>query len=76
MGKLFSWLKRNILRLIVGSVVGSIIGGIGGVIVGVIVGLIFFDGGASIAVVLVFVEIGNVIGGVTGATIRRRSQRT
>ena len=60
MGKLFSWLKRNMLRLIVGSIVGSIIGGIVGAIVGAIVGLVFFGGGATIAVVLVFFEIGNV----------------
>ena len=76
MGKLFSWLKRNMLRLIVGSIVGSIIGGTVGAIVGAIVGLVFFGGGATIAVVLVFFEIGNVIGGLIGAWIRRRSQST
>ncbi len=66
MGSLFSWLKRNI----VGLVVGSIAGGIVGITVGAIVGFIFFDGAASIAVALVFMEIGHIIGAVIGARIR------
>ena len=76
MDKLLSWLKRNLLRLVVGSIVGSIVGGIFGAIVGAIVGFVFFGGGATIAVVLVLMEIGSVTGGLIGAWIRRRSQRT
>ena len=71
MRKFFSWLKRHI----VGVIVGSIAGGIVGAIVGGIVGLIFFGVGGSIAVALVLFEIGSIIGGLIGVRIRHLSQR-